>query len=129
MAGEHTDLVKLRLWLQERGIHFPRGDKHPSIMRLWLERAGIFEPGSCRVNEKRLVEILGTTIQEVDEIAKFSPAQKAFLKALANVGSPGLHISSDIEKLATATYGARFDEKNLPKTVLYLLKDAGYIEI
>ena len=129
MAGEHTDLVKLRLWLEERGIHFPRGGKHPSIMRLWLEKAGIFEPDSWRVNEKRLEEILGTTIQEVDDIAKFSPAQKAFLKALANVGSPGPHISSDIEKLAAATYGTRFDEKNLPKTVLYPLKDAGYIEI
>src|SRR5687768_1631084 len=29
-AGERVDLVKLRLWLEERGIHFPRGGKHPS---------------------------------------------------------------------------------------------------
>lgn len=128
-AGETVDLIKLRHWLEERGIHFPRGGKHPSIMKRWLEKAGIFEPDSWRVNEKRLEEVLGTTIQEVDKIAQLSPAQKAFLKALANMGSPGPHISSDIERLATATYGTKFDEKNLPKTVLYPLQEAGYITI
>lgn len=34
IAGEPIDLIKLRHWLGERGIHFPRGGKHPSIMRL-----------------------------------------------------------------------------------------------
>jgi hypothetical protein len=128
-AGETVDLIKLRHWLDERGIHFPRGGKHPSIMKRWLEIAGIFEPDSWRVNEKRLEEVLGTTIQELDRIAHFSPAQKTFLKALANMSSPGPHISSDIERLTTATYGTKFDEKNLPKTVLYPLQEAGYITI
>jgi hypothetical protein len=41
-SGEKIDLVKLRQWLEERGIHFPRGGKHPSMMRLWLEKAGVF---------------------------------------------------------------------------------------
>jgi len=129
VAGETVDLIKLRHWLDERGIHFPRGGKHPSIMKRWLEKAGIFEPDSWRVNEKRLEEVLGTTIQELDKIAQFNPAQKAFLKALANMSSLGPHISSDIERLATATYGMKFDEKNLPKTVLYPLQEAGYITI
>lgn len=129
VAGETVELVKLRHWLEERGIHFPRGGKHPSIMKRWLEKAGIFERDSWRINETRLEEVLGTTIQEVDKIARFSPVQKAFLKALANMGSLGPHISSDIERLATATYGTRFDEKNLPKTVLYPLQEAGYITI
>lgn len=129
IGGETVDLVKLRHWLAERGIHFPRGGKHPSIMRLWLEKAGTFEPNSWRVNEERLHQILGTTVQEIDKIASFSPAQRAFLKALANIGSAGPHISSDIEKLASATYGTKFDEKNLPKTVLYPLQEAGYIDI
>ena len=35
--GERFNLQKLREWLQERGINFPRGGKHPSIMRLWLQ--------------------------------------------------------------------------------------------
>ena len=58
IAGESIDLNKLRRWLDERGIHFPRGGKHPSIMRLWLERAGIFESSSWRINEQRVEEIL-----------------------------------------------------------------------
>lgn len=33
-AGEKVDLIKLREWLLERGIYFPRGGKHPSMMRL-----------------------------------------------------------------------------------------------
>jgi site-specific DNA-methyltransferase (cytosine-N4-specific) len=41
-SGESVDLQKLRNWLHERGIHFPRGGKHPSMMRLWLEKAGVF---------------------------------------------------------------------------------------
>lgn len=56
-SGETVDLVKLREWLRDRGVNFPRGGKHPSIMRLWLEKAGVFSSG-WRVNEARLEEIL-----------------------------------------------------------------------
>lgn len=129
IAGEAITLIKLREWLEDRGINFPRGGKHPSIMRLWLEKAGVFEPGSWRVNEQTLAQILGTTMGEVDKISSFSPPQRAFLKALANMGGLGPYVSSDIEKLAFVTYGTKFDEKNLPKTVLYPLLEAGYIDI
>lgn len=44
-AGEKADLAKLREWLAEKGIHFPPGGKHPSIMRLWLQKAGVFTSG------------------------------------------------------------------------------------
>lgn len=52
-SGETIDLVKLREWLEQRGIHFPRGGRHPSTMHLWLEKAGIFV-GGWRINEARL---------------------------------------------------------------------------
>ena len=39
------------------------------------------------------------------------------------------HLSNDIEKLATATYGTLFNEKSLPKQALYPLRDAGYIHL
>jgi site-specific DNA-methyltransferase (cytosine-N4-specific) len=51
-GAETVDLEKLRAWLDERGIHFPRGGKHPSILRLWLEKAGVFTKG-WRVNDTR----------------------------------------------------------------------------
>src|SRR5438309_1646565 len=67
-AGQDADLIKLREWLEERGIHFPRGGKHPSMMRLWLEKAGVFTSG-WRVSEARLRELIGTATAEFDALA------------------------------------------------------------
>ena len=127
-AGETVTLVKLREWLEERGVHFPRGGKHPSIMRLWLEAAGVFA-ANWLVNEARLQEIAQTSSEELEVLAGFSLEQRAFLKTLVNIGSAGPHLSNDIEKLATATYGVKFNEKSLPKQVLYPLEVAGYIAL
>lgn len=127
-AGEKVDLVKLRQWLAERGIHFPRGGKHPSVMRLWLERAGVFTTG-WNLNAARLKELLGAGIEEVEALAGFTEPQQAFLKTLANLGGAGPFASNDIEKLATATYGVHFNEKMLPKQVLYPLAKAGFITL
>lgn len=127
-AGEVVDLIKLREWLAERGIHFPRGGKHPSMMRLWLEKAGVFT-GGWRVDEARLREILGASTAEIETLAALSREQRAYLKTLANMGGDGPYFSNDVEKLASATYGIKFNEKNLPKQVLYPLEQAGYITL
>lgn len=127
-AGEVIDLNALRRWLEERGLTVPRGGKHMSTLRLWLERAGVFVSG-YRVDQVRLNEILGINVEEFEALATFSPEQRAYLKALANVDGGGPHFSNDIESLAAATYGINFNEKNLPKQVLYPLRDAGYIEL
>jgi site-specific DNA-methyltransferase (cytosine-N4-specific) len=126
-AGEVVKLTKLREWLEERGIIFPRGGKHASIMRLWLEKAGIFQDG-WRVDEDCLQEILGSSTEEIEVLSVLSKEQKAFLKTLANLGG-GTHLSNEVEKLATATFGMKFDEKSLPKQVLYPLAETGYITL
>ena len=127
-AGEKVDLVKLREWLEQRGIHFPRGGKHPSMMRLWLEKAGIFVSG-WRINEERLQQIAGASSEDIEAIAHLSREQRAYLKALANIGGAGPYLSNDIEKLASTAYGIKFNEKGLPKSVLYPLQEAGYITL
>ena len=127
--GESVSLNSLREWLEERGVHFPRGGKHPSIMRLWLEKAGVFIGGSWRVDENRLRELVGADLDEIDLLAGLSAQQKAYLRTLANLGDEGPHLSNEIEKVATATYGVKFDEKNLPKSVLYPLREAGYVTL
>jgi len=127
--GERFNLQKLRQWLQERGIHFPRGGKHPSIMRLWLEKAGVVTSADWQIDANRLQQIIGASFDIIDEIAMLTIEQKAFLRTLANMAGPGPYLSNEVEKLATTTYGAKFDEKNLPKDVLYPLEKAGYISL
>lgn len=125
-AGETVDLVKLREWLEERGVHFPRGGKHPSIMRLWLEKAGVFSSG-WRVDEAKFKSVLGVGSEELEVLAQFTPEQAAYLKTLANMAGPGPYPSNEVEKLAMATYGIKSQEKGLPGRVLNALEKAGYI--
>ena len=128
VAGEKIDLTTLRRALDERGIVVPRGGRHMSTLRLWLEKAGVFV-SRYRIDKDRLHEILNVDFEEFETLATLSPEQRAYLKALANVDGGGPHLSNDIEKLATATYGVTFNEKNLPQQVLYPLRDAGYIDL
>ena len=127
-AGEDINLNKPRQWLKERWITVPRGGKHMSTLRLWLEKSGVIVSG-YRVDQDRLADILGLHVEEFEALGTLSPEQRAYLKALANVGGSGPHFSNDIERLAAATYGITFNEKNLPKQVLYPLRKAGYIEL
>ena len=127
-AGEDVDLNRLRRWLEERGINVPRGGKHMSTLRLWLQEAGVFVSG-YRVDRERLDEIMGLGIEEFESLVAFTPEQRAYLKTLANMGGGGPHLSNDVERLAAATYGVSFNEKNLPKQVLYPLRDASYLDL
>ena len=127
-AGEDIDLNRLRRWLKERGVNVPRGGRHMSTLRLWLQKAGVFISG-YRVDRARLNEILGIEVEDFEALASYTPEQRAYLKTLANMDGGGPHRSNDVEKLATAVYGVNFNEKNLPKQVLYPLRDDCYIEL
>jgi len=127
-AGETVTLVRLRAWLEEGGIHLPRGTKHLSSMSLWLETAGVLSASpEWTVNEARLAAVAGITAGEFDILSSFTREQACYLRALANVGGDGPLPANEIEKLASVTYGVRFNEKSLPKDVLNPLQDAGYI--
>ena len=97
-------------------------------MRLWLEQAGVFD-GRWRVNQARLEAIIGASLEDVDDLAMLTREQRAYLRTIANLGAEGTYVSSDVEKLATTTYGIKFNEKNLPKQVLYPLEELGYITL
>ena len=126
-AGERVNLTTLREGLAARGIHYPKGGKHPSMMRLWLAKAGVFVGKRWQVNPHRVEEILGIDPDEFEVLANFTPAQRAFLRTLANMGTIEPQGANDIVRLASATYGVKFPEKSLPKLVLNALRDAGYI--
>lgn len=126
-AGESVTLPRLRESLADRNIHFPSGGKHPSMMRLWLAKAGVFVGNRWQIDELRLKEIIGIASSEFDELANFTAEQRAFLRALANTGVNSPQPANEIVRLATATYGVKFPEKNLPRIVLYDIEMAGYI--
>ena len=128
VSGEAVTLNRLREWLAERGINFPSGGKHPSMMRLWLEKAGVFASG-WRIDEARLQDVLGTSTDDLEALAGLTREQKAFLKTVANLDGPEPLTSNEIMRLAATTYGVRFDEKALPKQVLYPLAEADFIEM
>lgn len=127
IAGERVTLDALRHALEERGTHFPKGGKHPSMMRLWLAKAGVFVGDSWRVDEVKLRALIGTDSDEFAVLARFTAEQRAFLLALANTGVREPQPANIIRDLAETTYGVRFPDKNLPQVVLNTLRDAGYI--
>ncbi|MBW7879898.1 MAG: restriction endonuclease [Anaerolineae bacterium] len=120
-------MTSLRDGLAARGIRYPSGGKHPSIMRLWLAKAGLFIGKRWQVDETRLRQILGIDPAEFEVLANFTQEQRAFVRALANSGVSSPQPANEIARLAAATYGIRFPEKSLPKLVLEALVNAGYI--
>lgn len=127
-AGDPVNLTTLREALAERSIHYPRGGKHPSMMRLWLAKAGVFVGSRWRIDDERVKEIVGLNVEQFGELGELTSLQRSFLRALANTGSRKPQPANEIAQLATATYGEKFPEKSLPKLVLHGLEDAGYIE-
>lgn len=128
-AGDVVTLDTLRAGLAARGIDYPAGGTHPSKMRLWLAKAGVFAGNRWQIDAVGLKKALGADPDDFAVLAGFSPEQQAFLRALANIGGTGPQPSNEIAKLASATYGVRFPEKSLPKLVLNDLATAGYITI
>lgn len=126
-AGEVVSLTTLREGLAARGVHYPSGGKHPSMMRLWLAKAGVFVGNRWQINTHRVEDILGLNPDEFVVLADFTPEQRAFLRALANTGTTAPQPANEIVRLAAATYGVKFPEKSLPKLVLHALEEAGYI--
>lgn len=126
-AGEVVNLTTLREGLADRGIHYPSGGKHPSMMRLWLDKAGVFVGGRWQVDEIKLRAVLGTDKSQFDVLADLTTEQRTFVRALANTGVQTPQPANEITKLASATYGVKFPEKSLPKLVLDALVSAGYI--
>lgn len=126
-AGEIVSLTTLREGLAARGVHYPSGGKHPSMMRLWLAKAGVFIGSRWRVDPHCVEDILGLNPDEFVALADFTPEQRAFLRALANTGTTAPQPANEIVRLAAATYGVKFPEKSLPKLILNALEEAGYI--
>lgn len=133
-AGDEINLETLRRRLEQRGLHVPRGAVHLSSMRLWLAKAGVFDPTATRgprlyhVNEERLQQITGIGLDEIDRLTQLNVSQRAFLRALVRIPEADPHMANKVADLATGLYAVEYNYKDLPKTILFPLRDLGYIE-
>lgn len=124
-AGEKVTLTTMKKWLEARGLTYPKGGKHPSIMRLWLDKVGLVN-NQWEVNGDVLDQILGSE-DKTSLLSDLNNQQIAFLKALINSGVKEPQPASNIVKLAQNVYGAEFPEKSLPKLVLNKLAESNLI--
>jgi site-specific DNA-methyltransferase (cytosine-N4-specific) len=133
-AGEEINLHTLGKRLEQRGLHVPRGAVHLSSMRLWLAQAGIFDasiisgPRLYEVNQARLQELLGMGLDAIDGLTQLNAAQRAFLRALTRIAEPDPLVANKVADLASILYGVEYNHKELPKSVLFPLRDLGYIQ-
>ncbi len=126
IALEEINLTSLRSACAERGLFYPSGGKHPSIMRLWLEKAGVFVGKRWQIDNDKIKEILGAE-DDMDSLRHLTKLQRYFLQALINTDKTTPQPANQIVKLAEMLYGLKFPEKSLPKEVLNVLVDYGYI--
>lgn len=125
-SGETITLAKMPIQLKPYGIVYPKGGKHPSIMRLWLDLAGVTN-NKWQVDRDVLNDILGET-DPTSTLTGLDSLQKCFLKALINSGKcREFQSASKIVKIATTVYGVVFPDKNLPALVLNALSEKGLI--
>jgi hypothetical protein len=107
---------------------------HLSSMRLWLAQAGVFDPKakggprSYQVNKARLNQILGIGLDAIDRLTQLNAAQRAFLRALACIADPDPLIANKVADMASTYYAAEYNHKELPKSVLFPLRDLEYIQ-
>jgi len=132
-AGDRITLDSLQRRLEQRGLHVPRGSVHLSSMRLWLAKAGLFDPsakGGARlysVDQERLQEITGVGLDEIANLTHLNYEQRSFLRALVRIAESDPQGASRVADLAAGLYSAEYNYKDLPKTILRPLEETGYI--
>lgn len=126
-AGEDVTLEALEEALRLRGLKVAKISRHLSSMRLWLEQAGIFSGGKWQIDTFRLQAVLGTSPDDFTALADLSPAQRAFLRALANTGKTDPQPADGIKELAESVYGVSIPGKSFSGQVINPLHLKGWI--
>jgi site-specific DNA-methyltransferase (cytosine-N4-specific) len=126
-AKAKVTLESISAWLLEtRDLYVPPSGTHISTFNAWLCKAGVLK-GLYPVDDDRLQEIIGVSVQEVEELADLTEEQRTFLRALGNLAHFGPILSNKVAQYAQELYGVKFSTKSLPSQVLTPLEEAGYI--
>lgn len=127
-AGESVTLESLESALRLRGLSIAKISRHLSSMRLWLEKAGVVGK-SWQVDPFRLKAVLGTDPEDFESLSDLSPAQRAFLRALANTGVKTPQPADGVRTLAESLYRLVLPGKSFSGQVIKPLEDAGWVAV
>lgn len=126
VAGKKTTLTSIKAELENYGLFYPSGGKHPSIMRLWLEKAGVVD-SQWNVDNSRVEDLVGLQREDFVALSSLTTEQRCFLLTLAGMDTSNGVIASQVVRLAEAVNSITFPEKSLPKLVLDPIAAAGFI--
>jgi site-specific DNA-methyltransferase (cytosine-N4-specific) len=124
---DEPTLINIAGELERRGIHVPPSGTHHASMKQWLQKARVLSK-DLNVDNKRLIELIGYGLEDVDSLSGYSPEKRAFLRALAALAPAGWISSSEVARHAEAMSHVRYDPKNLRLQVVFPLAEEGYIE-
>ncbi len=65
----------------------------------------------------------------IDILTQLNAGQRAFLRALVRIPDPDPFAANKVADMASALYAVEYNHKELPKAVLFPLRDLGYIQI
>lgn len=128
-AGEAVTLEALESGLRQRGMAIAKISRHLSSMKLWLEKAGVVGKTWQQIDTIKLKDALGAEPDDFESLSELSPAQRAFLRALANTGETKEQGADGVRDLAESLYGLVLPKKSFAGQVLKPLEDAGWIAI
>lgn len=123
-AGERITLNSIREALDERGIHTASANKSMSLMRRWLEKAGVTD-AKWRIDEAVYHRILGLSEPELEALVDLSKEERAIVRTLAELGT--VVDSSKLRRAAERAHAVKLNEKAFAKTLKPLV-DKGLLE-
>lgn len=129
VAGDQITHENLEAALRLRGMKVAKISRGLPSLRLWLGKAGIFAGGIWQIDSLRLQEVLGTDPDAFSALADLSPAQRAFLRALASTSVTDPQPADGIKQLAEAVHGVTIPGKSFSGQVLKALHDKGWIVV
>lgn len=126
-VGDPITHESLEAALRLRGMKVAKISRGLPSLRLWLEKAGIFSGGTWQIDALRLQQVVGTDPEEFTALADLSPAQRAFLRALASTGMTDPQLAGGIKELAETVYGVPILGKSFSGQVVKALHEKGWI--
>ncbi len=126
-AGNRVTNESIVAALNNRGFSLSKTGNAQSVMKNWLEKAGVLS--GWRIDEIKLNELIGLSDRELELLRTLRKEQYYFLRALCNLGSNDFQKATDIRDLATITYGITFPEKSFGTVIINPLESRGLIEV